>query len=120
MSRREKGLADQDQALHQKRNGRFYELGAGVVGVAVGVGVPGVGVEVEVGVTVGVVAVLVAVWVVVAVPAEPVAVGVVVGVEVHGNGWVGTGTCSVRELFCSLLSATAPFGSTVTVIAAPV
>ena len=122
MSRREKGLADHDQALHQKRNGRFYVLGPGVVGVAVGVGVPGVGVEVgvTVGVTVGVVAVLVAVGVAVPVAAEPVAVGVVVGVEVHGNGWVGTATCSVRELFCSLLSATAPFGSTATVIATPV
>ena len=49
--------------------------------------------------------------------AAVVAVGVGLA---HGNGWVGTGTCSERELFCSLLSVMAPFGSTTTVTAVPV
>lgn len=79
------------------------------------------------GVAVPVLVVCVGVGVVEGVADVPVAVGVAVagvvvpvGVAVQGNGGVGTGSCSVRELFCSLLSATALFGSTTTVIAAPV
>ena len=45
---------------------------------------------------------------------------VAVGVGEQGSGWVGTGTCSERELFCSLLSIMAPFGSTTTVTVVPV
>ena len=58
------------------------------------------------------------VFVGVAEAAAVVAVGVEVGVQ--GSGWVGTGTCSERELFCSLLSVMAPFGSTTTVTEVPV
>ena len=90
-------------------------------GVAVGVGEEGIGVLVgdAVGGTVVLVCVAVGPAVLVGVGVA-VAPGVEVGVAVQGKGWVGTGTCSVRELFCSLLSATALFGSTTTVIAAPV
>ena len=49
-----------------------------------------------------------------------VEVGVAVRVGVQGSGCVGTGTISVRELFCSLLSPTAPFESTITVTELPV
>ena len=96
------------------------------VDVGVGVAVGAVVVLVGVGVAVGALVVLVGVGVAVGALVVPVGVGVAVapGVEVvvavQGSGCVGTGTCSVRELFCSLLSATALFGSTATVIAAPV
>jgi len=49
-----------------------------------------------------------------------VEVGVAVSVGVQGSGCVGTGTISVRELFCSLLSTIAPFASTITVTELPV